>query len=168
MPAERPSARSVLDATLGFRLSRLTRALRQDYARRLSPFGITPPQSALLRAVAESPECTLRALARRLASDPMATKRMADDLERRGLLRSESAPAGRRVRRISVTEVGKVLAEAASRLAAEQQADLAEALGSAGLDQLQGLVGRLESWLLDEGSPMARGRSSGAADEASL
>jgi len=167
MPAERAAARSALDAALGFRLSRLARALRQDYARRLAPLQITPPQSALLRAVAESPECSLRALARRLASDPMATKRVADELERRGLLRSELAPAGRRVRRLSVTEAGTALAEAASALAAEQQEDLAGALGPAGLDQLQGLLGRLESRLVHEWSPIARGRSPGAADEAS-
>lgn len=165
-PAEQRSAASSLEGALGFRLSRLARALRQDYARRLSPLGISPPQSAVLRAVAESPGSSLRGLARRLAADPMATKRLADDLERRGLLQSASAAQGRRERLLSPTEDGRRLARAASALAAEQQDELARALGPAGLDQLDALLGRLESPLVASGSPTARGRIRGTAGQA--
>jgi len=146
----------MLEDTLGFRLSRLARALRQDYARRLAPLGIGPPRAAVLRAVDEAPGCSLRGLARRLGSEPMATKRLVDDLERSGLLQSEPELRGRRRRALVVTEEGHRIAQAARAAAGRQQSELAALIGPEGLDQLEALLGRLESRLV-AGAPDAQG-----------
>lgn len=118
-----------LDSDLGFRLSRASRALRRQWAERLSPLGLTPPQSAVLRALVERPGLGLRELARQLDSDPMTTKHVVDELERRGWLASGRRPGDGRARSLRPTTTGTRIAEAASRLAAEHDRLLRERLG---------------------------------------
>ena len=60
---------------VGFRLSRISRTLRSQWAEELSDLELSPPEAAVLRGLAEHPGCALRELARLLASDPMSAKR---------------------------------------------------------------------------------------------
>src|SRR5579875_1692870 len=73
-----------LEAGLGFRLGRAHRLLRAAWEQIIADLGLSPPQAALLRAVAQQPGCGLRELARRVQTDAMNAKRLADHLERAG------------------------------------------------------------------------------------
>lgn len=142
-----PGSGLALEAGLGFRLSRLARSLRREWADQLAPLGLSPPQGAVLRGIAEVPGCSLRALARHLGADPMNIKRCVDDLEGRGLIQSGRRPGDRRPRALALTEAGSHITAKADRLARTHQSRLAGALTPA---EEQGLgigIARLESLL---------------------
>jgi DNA-binding MarR family transcriptional regulator len=125
--AARGAAR--LESGLGFRLSRLARTLRAIWAAELAEHGLTPPQAAVLRALADRPGSSLRALARTLGAEPMRAKRCVDELEARQLLTSEHEREARRSRALRLTPQGTQLAATVSRLVQRQEAHLARALG---------------------------------------
>lgn len=133
-----------LQAGLGFRLSRLTRALRRIWADELSELGLSPPQAAVLRGVAGNPGCSLRALARILATDPMNAKRCVDELEQRGLIRSGSRPGDRRPRTLALTEDGRALAHAVDGLVRDQESWMNSELSPVERDRLEAALTKLE------------------------
>ncbi|MHB1509849.1 MAG: methyltransferase domain-containing protein [Acidimicrobiales bacterium] len=110
-----------LQAGVGFRLSRVARELRRRWADDLSALSVSPPQAAVLRGIAKSPGCSLRALARTLAVDPTNAKRYVDALERRDLIRSGNHTGSRRPRTLTVTEAGKSLALQVDELVRDQE-----------------------------------------------
>jgi DNA-binding MarR family transcriptional regulator/SAM-dependent methyltransferase len=130
---------------LGFRLSRLTRLLRARWARQLEELGLTPPQAAVLRGVAERPGCSLRALARTLGADPMKVKRCVDVLERRGLLRSAHRGTDRRPRALDLTPESLALASRVDTLVRAQEEHLAAVLGADGLSRIESALAALEA-----------------------
>ncbi len=134
-----------LDAGIGFRLSRLARAWRAQWTGELAALDLTPPQAAVLRAVAADPGCSVRGLARILGADPMHAKRCADDLEARGLLHSGHRATDRRSRTLGLTAGGTVLAARVDRLVRAREDHLAGALGAADLARLDAILGVLES-----------------------
>ncbi|MHB8333465.1 MAG: MarR family winged helix-turn-helix transcriptional regulator [Acidimicrobiales bacterium] len=99
-----PLARGV-----GFRLSRISRTLRSQWASELADLELSPPEAAVLRGLAEYPGSALRELARILASDPMSAKRCVDGLERRGLVVSGHRGNDRRPRTLTVSAEGLAL-----------------------------------------------------------
>ena len=103
-PSSEPLARGV-----GFRLSRISRTLRSQWAEELTDLELSPPEAAVLRGLAEHPGSALRELARILASDPMSAKRCVDGLERRGLIVSGHRGNDRRPRTLTVTNEGLAL-----------------------------------------------------------
>lgn len=119
-----------LEEGLGFRLSRLARLMRAAWAAQLTGLGLTPPQAAILRGVAEHPGSSIRCLARLLGTDAMSVKRGADELERHGLLVSGSLTGDRRPRILQPSERGaEVLIEIAAL--AQQQERVFEVLDPA-------------------------------------
>lgn len=137
-----------LEDGLGFRLSRVARKLRSEWAAQLKPLALTPPQAAVVRAVSLEPGCSVRALARRLGADPMNVKRCVDELEKRGLIQSASVTTDRRPRALTVSASGQLLARDVGRLARLQQAELTATMTSAemrhltnGLERLEGRLG---------------------------
>ena len=107
--ARRRAQSEPLARGVGFRLSRISRTLRGQWAGELTDLGLVPPEAAVLRGLAEHPGCGLRELARVLASDPMSAKRCVDGLERRGLVASGHRGNDRRPRTLSVTAAGQAL-----------------------------------------------------------
>ncbi|MHB1488832.1 MAG: MarR family winged helix-turn-helix transcriptional regulator, partial [Acidimicrobiales bacterium] len=110
--------------------------------------GLSPPQGAVLRGIAEVPGCSRRALARHLGADPMNIKRCVDDLEGRGLIQSGRRPGDRRPRTLALTEAGTTTTAQVDRLARAQQDRLAGAVTPAegralgvGLARLESLLG---------------------------
>ena len=137
-----------LETGLGFRLARLTRTLRSQWAGVLEPLELTTAQAAVLRAVATEPGRSLRSLARTLATDPMNAKRCVDRLEQRGLLRSEHRGEDRRSRALILTDSGELLAARVDTLACEQEQRLEQWLGGAERrSRLATTLGRLEARL---------------------
>ncbi|HUY51282.1 MAG TPA: MarR family winged helix-turn-helix transcriptional regulator [Streptosporangiaceae bacterium] len=142
-----PPSRPGLEPGLGFRLGRAHRMLRAAWEEVISDLGLSPPQAALLRAAAQRPGCGLRELARQMHTDPMNAKRLADHLERAGLVASVSDPGHRQRRVLRPTERGAAVAAELARRAAAHQRRLAILIGPAELAQLQGLLNHLESAL---------------------
>ncbi len=143
-PARRSSSGTGLEAGLGFRLSRATRALRAHWERQLAELRLSPPQAAVLRAVAGRDGLSLRALARTLGSEPMKVKRCVDELEERGLIGSAHRGADRRPRALALTENGRQTAERVDALVHLQEQDLDRALGHEGRAQLEHALDLLE------------------------
>jgi DNA-binding MarR family transcriptional regulator len=133
-----------LEAGLGFRLGRAHRMLRAAWEQVIADLGLSPPQAALLRAVAQRPGCGLRELARLMHTDAMNAKRLADHLERAGLVASSSDPGHRQRRVLRLTGPGAALAGELARRAAEHQRSLACLAGPAEVARLLDLLDHLE------------------------
>ncbi len=135
---------SALEAGLGFRLGRAHRMLRAAWEETIADLELSPPQAALLRAVTQRPGCGLRELARLMHTDAMNAKRLADRLERAGLVASSADPGHRQRRVLRLTGPGAALAGELARRAAQQQQALARLIGPAEVARLLDLLGRLE------------------------
>ncbi|MGC8512654.1 MAG: MarR family winged helix-turn-helix transcriptional regulator [Acidimicrobiales bacterium] len=136
-----------LEAGIGFRLSRVARVMRSDWAAELTNLGLTPPQVALLRALSDDPGCSLRHLSRRLGTDPMSAKRCADELENRGLIRSAHRGGDRRPRSLEVTAQGAVMASKVEGMVASREDHLSQVLGEHRRKALIDALGVLEDHL---------------------
>lgn len=88
----------MFDHCLYFNTTALARQLERKWTQAFQPFGLTPPQGFLLRAVLDRPGMTLRELAETLViSRPTATRSL-DGLAAKGLVeRVDSDEDGRDV-----------------------------------------------------------------------
>jgi len=86
----------MFDHCLYFNTTALARQLEREWALAFKPFGLTPPQAFLLRAIVDKPGLAQRELAAALViSRPTATRAL-DGLEGKGLIeRRASADDGR-------------------------------------------------------------------------
>jgi DNA-binding MarR family transcriptional regulator len=134
-----------LEDDLRFRLSRAHRAVRGAWQAHLADLGLTSAQASVLRAVMEQPGLGLRELARRLGTDPMNAKRLADGLERDGLLVSAADPGDGRIRGLSATAEGTTTGGEVARRAAGWGAALETLLGSDDTARLRAILERLEA-----------------------
>ena len=158
---------------LGFLLGSTHRALRSAWEEQLADLGLSAPQALVLRLVAEDSGLGLRELARRMRTDAMNAKRLVDNLESGGHLRSVEDPAHRQRRRLRVTDEGRQVASQVARRARAWEERLAEHLDerldkrlAARLDEhehhaggalahLHSLLGELRSALSDGSDPSA-------------
>ncbi|MDA8318193.1 MAG: MarR family winged helix-turn-helix transcriptional regulator [Actinomycetota bacterium] len=146
--ADARPAGGALESGLGFRLGRAHRILREAWDRRIADLGLTPPQAAMLRAACEWRGCGLRELARRTHTDPMNAKRLADHLERAGLVRSTTDPDHRQRRVLEPTPDGLAIAAELSGRAAAWGQRLSDLVGADDIARIQALLDRLEQVVL--------------------
>ena len=135
---------------LGFRIGRVHRTLRESWEREIADLGVTPPQAALLRAVVEGEACGLRGLARRMGTDVMNVRRLAEHLETAGLVTSGADPSHRQRRVLRPTPRGIATGEELARRASVRSRHIAGLLGEDDLATLQDLLGRLQEALAEE------------------
>jgi len=135
---------TLLEASLAFRLGRAHRTVRFAWEARIADLHLSSPQASVLRAVTERPGVSLRELARRLHTDPMNAKRLADGLEDAGLLASVDDPADRRRRVLAPTDAGLALSREVTRRAVEWSAALEEILGRDDAARLWVILARIE------------------------
>jgi len=166
---ESPAA-GAFDRGLAFRLGRLHRVLREDWEQQIADLALTPAQASMLRAIGENPGIGLRQLARRMATDPMNAKRLADHLELAGLAFSAGDPSHAQRRNLAPTAAGRTVARELTRRAAAWNRRLTRRAGAEELRQLSRLLGRLEQVFLVEDEPRgsvpirARGKEDRHAD----
>ncbi len=141
-PSPAPLARGV-----GFRLSRISRTLRSQWAEELADLAVNPPEAAVLRGLVEHPGSALRELARLLASDAMSVKRCVDGLERRGLVASGHRASDRRPRTLTVTDEGLTLVAELNRRMRERERRLARLLAPDERVVFDRVLGRFEHQL---------------------
>lgn len=144
-PGRGAPAATGLEAGLGFRLGRAHRRLRAAWEAHIVDLGLGGPQATVLRAVSEAPDTGLRELARRVGTDPVNVKRLADGLERAGLLASTSDTADRRRRVLRPTARGQLLSHELAERAAAWNRQLATLVDPADLATLLVLLDRLET-----------------------
>lgn len=145
--AERSLPGLPLEAGLGFRIVRLARNLRASWGNELADLALTPPQAAVLRALAGQPGSSLRALARTLGADPMQVKRCVDELEDRRLVRSAHRGTDRRPRALALSPAGQALAAQVDLRALHQDQLISDALGPIRRRQLEGALAVMEDLL---------------------
>lgn len=141
-PREHPVA-----GDLGFRLGLAHRTMREAWERDIADLGVTPPQAAVLRAITEGEACGLRRLARRMGTDVMNVRRLADHLQKAGLASFDTDPGHRQRRIVRPTAIGVAAAEELTRRAAAQNRRLTALLGEDDLAALQYLLDRFQKAL---------------------
>ena len=139
-----------LDAGLGFRLGRAHRLLRAEWEKEIADLGVSAAQAAMLRSICEESPTGLRQLARRMTTDPMNAKRLADHLESAGLVRSMGDPSHSQRRDLAPTQAGLAVAGQLVERAAAWNRRLSRRMGATELEQLSRLLARLEETLAVE------------------
>jgi DNA-binding MarR family transcriptional regulator len=156
-----------LEAGLGFRLGRAHRLLREEWEREIADLGLSAAQAAMLRSICEESPTGLRQLARRMTTDPMNAKRLADHLESAGLVRSMDDPSHSQRRDLAPTQVGLAVAGQLANRATAWNRRLSRRMGAVELDQLRRLLARLEETLaVDVAGHPGTGR--GSIDKTSM
>ena len=87
-----------------FLLTQLGTHCAQAFARRIGELDLTPPQTGLLRAVAQAPGSSQQALAELLGTPATRLVALVDGLEERGLVERRCNPADRRLHAVHLTE----------------------------------------------------------------
>jgi DNA-binding MarR family transcriptional regulator len=139
-----------IESGLGFRLGRAHRLLRDDWEDEIAVLCVTAVQASMLRAICENPGTGVREIARRLMTDPMNAKRVADHLERLGLAESMADASHTQRRGLVPTPKGRAVAAEISARAAAWNRRLARRMGGDDLERLRDLLTRLEDMFTDE------------------
>jgi DNA-binding MarR family transcriptional regulator len=126
-----------------FLLAQVGAHVAQRFAQRLTPLGLTPPHSGILRALAESAGISQQQLATQLGVHPSRLVALVDDLEARGLAERRQSPDDRRTHALQLTDAGRKLLGEIARTALKLQSEVCASLDSAERDLLATLLGRI-------------------------
>jgi len=88
---------------VGLLIGAARRGIKQAVLKLARPLRLTPPQFWFLNAAFELADAPLGSIARRQKMDAPTASRLAEGLEKRGLVRIEEDPHDRRVARIRLT-----------------------------------------------------------------
>jgi DNA-binding MarR family transcriptional regulator len=102
-----------------FLLTQLGTHCAQAFARRIGELDLTPPQTGLLRAIAQAPGSSQQALAELLGTPATRLVALVDGLEERGLVERRRNPADRRLHAVHLTDAGTALMTDIGRVARE-------------------------------------------------
>ena len=86
-------------------------------------FDITADQFLILKNLWQQDGVTQQQLACFTQKSKVSIVKLVDGLEKRGLVRRETSPDDRRAKRVVLTEHGRVIEEAVTKIAAENQAE---------------------------------------------
>lgn len=107
-----------------FNLGRVSRRVHQYYESRLSPFGLTPPQYFVLRALWRGDGITLGELGQIVSLDSSTLTGVVDRLERSGDVERRANPEDRRSVLLFLTAKARELEALIPRLVDELDANL--------------------------------------------
>ncbi len=126
-----------------FLLTQLGTHCAQAFARRIGELDLTPPQTGLLRAVAQAPGSSQQALAELLGTPATRLVALVDGLEERGLVERRRNPADRRLHAVHLTDAGTALMRDIGRVAREHDDAVLAALDPDERTRLHDLLTRL-------------------------
>ncbi len=109
----------LLDASVGFLLTRTARSMKRALEARLSKHHITATQYVVLSLLADEEGISLSKLGHRLYFDNPTITGVVDRMERDGLVRRRRVLDDRRVINVSLTPKGKKLVRAVEKIAAD-------------------------------------------------
>lgn len=99
----------MFDHCLFFNTTALARRLDREWTEAFSPFGMTPSQAFMLRAVLEKPGMAQSQLAEEMSIARPTATRALDGLERLGLIERQPGHSDRREIAVQPTEKGRSL-----------------------------------------------------------
>ena len=126
-----------------FLLTQLGTHCAQAFARRIGELDLTPPQTGLLRAVAQAPGSSQQALAELLGTPATRLVALVDGLEERGLVERRRNPADRRLHAVHLTDAGTALLRDIGRVAREHDEAVLASLDADERARLHDLLSKL-------------------------
>lgn len=126
-----------------FLLTQLGTHCAQAFARRIGELDLTPPQTGLLRAVAQAPGSSQQALAELLGTPATRLVALVDGLEERGLVERRRNPADRRLHAVHLTNAGTALLRDIGRVAREHDEAVLASLDADERARLHDLLSKL-------------------------
>lgn len=138
----------MFDHCLYFNTTALARRLEREWAGAFDPFGLTPPQAFMLRAILERPGMLQRELAESMSiSRPTATRTL-DGLQDKGLIERRGLKRDGRELEIHPTLAANRLKDGLNRASGAVTARLKERLGTEAfkstVSQVRGVRAALE------------------------
>jgi len=126
-----------------FLLTQLGTHCAQAFARRIGELDLTPPQTGLLRAVAQAPGSSQQALAELLGTPATRLVALVDGLEERGLVERRRNPADRRLHAVHLTNAGTAVLRDIGRVAREHDEAVLASLDADERARLHDLLSKL-------------------------
>jgi DNA-binding MarR family transcriptional regulator len=124
----------MFDQCLYFNTTALARALEREWTKAFKPFGLTPSQGFMLRAILDKPGLLQSELAAGLAiSRPTATRSL-DGLQKMALIERWSTDRDGRESAVHATELGESMKADLNAASAEVTKRLKKKLGAAHFD----------------------------------
>jgi DNA-binding MarR family transcriptional regulator len=139
-----------LSARLGYVLRRAQIAVFRDFFAAFAPFDIKPAQYSILTIIERNP-----GLKQTQVCDALGIKRtnfvaMIDELETRGLVRRDEAPADRRSNALVLTAAGEALMPQLHDTSEAHEQRIIAALGQRRHVEMANTLSKLASYLEDE------------------
>lgn len=131
------SSMEPIENCLIFSLGKAYQRLTQATKRRLAPFGITPVQYMVLRALWEEDRQSGAALGDRLLLDSATLTGVLDRLEQSGLVQRQPDPADRRINRVVLTTQGTELQTPVEQVVQELKHDFFGTLSAEDTERLR-------------------------------
>lgn len=128
---------------VAFLLAQVGAVAASRFAERIAELDLTPPQTGLLRAVAQHPGSSQRELGARLGLFASRVVTFVDDLEDRGLVRRERSRTDRRQYALHLTVQGRALMGEIATLVRAHDDDLCQSLDETDRRQLAALLDRI-------------------------
>lgn len=125
----------MFDHCLYFNTTALARVLEREWSKAFKPFGLTPSQAFMLRAVLKKPGMLQSELAKELAISRSTATRTLDGLQQLGLLLRLATGNDGRESAIQATDAGIALQEQLDTASGEVTKRLKKELGLAHFDE---------------------------------
>lgn len=140
-------AKSNLDDLVGYNLKRAYVVVQADFRRALDQDNLSARLFSTLSLVAENPDISQSAVARRLGIERSGVVSMIDDLEKRGFVVRKPVPGDRRVQALQATPDGNTAYQAALEIVKDHEASLLSDLSA---EERQMLISILKKIRLQE------------------
>jgi len=130
-------------AFVAFLLAQVGAQAAKQFAERLQPLGMSPPQAGILRMLARVGGLSQRDLAERLGIHPSRLVALLDEMETAGLLVREANSEDRRLYSLQLTAAGRERMAELGRVARQHNEALCGGLTSEERVQLEKLLSRI-------------------------
>jgi len=132
-----------IEDCISFIAGKAYQQISQEAKRRLAPFGVTPPQYALLKVLWERDGQSGAELGERLVFDSATMTGLIDRLAQADFVERRADPADRRVNRVFLTERGRALRRPLDREMDAMNADFLGRFSRADAAKLRELLEQL-------------------------
>ncbi|BAN25971.1 MarR family winged helix-turn-helix transcriptional regulator [Caballeronia insecticola] len=124
----------MFDQCLYFNTTALARTLEREWTKALKPFGLTPSQAFMLRAIVEHPGLLQSRLADALAISRSTATRTLDGLQKLGFVERWATESDRRESAIHPTEHAQAMIKRLGAASADLTRTMKRKLGAARFD----------------------------------
>ena len=145
MEQSAPRPTEVLEAHIGYLLSKLGSLSAARFEREISPFGLNRMQFGLLKILDAAGPSSQHVLSSDLGMPPSRMVALVDDLEEQQLVARERSESDRRVNVVGLTTRGRALLARVNKVALEWEDDLLSDLTPTERTQLVTLLRRVAS-----------------------